>query len=138
MRRASSFDAVGTQRRGVTPAVGANVAFRGVMESGIVAAFAYWGYRRGNGAVSRTLLAVGTPTVAFGVWGAVDFRQLGRFAEPARLVEELTISGSAVAALCAARQRSLAVVLGAASVIHHTLVYATGERLLKVLPASST
>ncbi len=78
-----------------------------------MAAFAYWGYRRGNGAVPRTLLAVVAPAVAFGVWGAVDFRQLGRFAEPARPVEELTISGLAVAALCAARQPSLAVVLGA-------------------------
>ncbi len=107
------------------------------MESGIVAAFAYWGYESGEGAAARTLRAIGAPAIAFGVWGAVDFRQLGRFAESTRLAEELAISGLAVAALCSVRKRTLAVVLGAASCMHHALVYATGERLLKASSARS-
>ncbi len=139
MTEHAAVEPVGTRQRAldVTPAVAANIGLRGVMEGGIVAAFAYWGYESGSGAARRTLGSIGAPAVAFGVWGAVDFRQLGRFAEPARLVEELAISGLAVTALWAARQRALAVVLGTVSVVHHALVYATGERLLNVSPALS-
>ncbi len=139
MTRPAPVEPVGAQQRGtnVTPAVAANIGLRGVMETGIVAAFAYWGYQSGNGAARRTLRAIAAPAVAFGVWGAVDFRQLGRLAEPARLVEEVAISGLAVTGLWAARQRAFAVILGATSVVHHALVHATGERLLKALPARS-
>ncbi len=139
MTRPAPVEPVGARQRApdVTPVVAANIGLRGVMESGVVAAFAYWGYQSGDGAARRTLRAIGVPAVAFGVWGAVDFRQLGRLGEPARLGEELAISGLAVTALWAARQRSFAVTLGAVSVVHHALVYATGERLLKVLPARS-
>ena len=108
MTEHAAVEPVGTRQRAldVTPAVAANIGLRGVMEGGIVAAFAYWGYESGSGAARRTLGSIGAPAVAFGVWGAVDFRQLGRFAEPARLVEELAISGLAVTALWAARQRA--------------------------------
>jgi Protein of unknown function (DUF2568) len=136
--RTVPVEPVGAQRgTEVTPAVAANIGLRGLMESGVIAAFAYWGYRSGNGAARRTLRAIAAPAVAFGVWGAVDFRQLGRLGEPARLVEELAISGLAMTALWAVRQRALAVILGATSVGHHALVYASGERLLKELPARS-
>jgi Protein of unknown function (DUF2568) len=128
-----SIDSTAT-KRALAPAVAANVALRGVMEAGVVAAFGYWGYRHGGGALSRTVLAIGVPAIGFGIWGAVDFHQLGRLAEPTRLVEELALSGLAAIALWMVDQRMLGVALGAVSVVHHLAVYATGERLLKHVP----
>jgi hypothetical protein len=69
--------------------------------------------------------------VAFGVWGALDFRFAGRYAEPLRMTEELAISGLGAFCLYAARQHALAVGLAALSVGYHVLVYSAGERLLK-------
>jgi Protein of unknown function (DUF2568) len=119
----------------MSPIIAANVGLRAVMESGIVAAFAYWGYRRGNGGQRRAVFAVAAPMCAFGVWGAVDFRQLGRFAEPARFAEELAISGLAATALWTLGHHALGISLGAVSAMHHAVVYTTASRLLKVKPA---
>jgi Protein of unknown function (DUF2568) len=116
--------------------VAANIGLRAVMEGGIVAAFAYWGSQQGNTVPRRTLLALVTPTVAFGIWGAVDFHQLGHVAEVARLGEELAISALAALALYSAGERVLGIALAAASATHHALVYATGEHLLTASPAS--
>ena len=129
----TSIEAKATKRP-LAPAVAANVALRGVMEAGVVAAFGYWGYRYANSALGRTVLAVGVPAIGFGIWGAVDFHQLGRLAEPTRLVEELALSGLASFALWTVDQQTLSVALGAISIAHHLAVYATGERLLKDAP----
>lgn len=107
------------------------LALRVLMEAGIVGAFAYWGYQAGAGTGIKILLAVGAPAVGFGFWGAVDFHQAGRLAEPLRLFQELAISGLAAAAFYAAGQHLLSWVLGLVSVIYHALVYLQGGRLLK-------
>lgn len=106
-----------------------NLALRGVMEFGVVCGFAYWGYRNGG-----VLLAVATPTIGFGFWGAVDFHQAGRAAEPIRLVQELAISALAAVGFYVAGCHALGWMLGSISVVHHALVYATGNRLLKHRP----
>ena len=79
----------------------------------------------------RIVLAVGAPALGFGFWGAVDFYQAGRLAEPLRLLQELAISGLAAVPLYAAGQHLLGWALGLLSVIYHALVYAQGGRLLK-------
>jgi hypothetical protein len=109
----------------------ANVALRGVMEAGIVAALAYWGVKTGSTTAAKIALGVAAPTLGFGIWGAVDFRQWGALAEPLRLSEELLISGAAAVALYAAGQHALAWALAALSVAHHALVYALGMRLIE-------
>lgn len=106
-----------------------NLALRGLMETGVVAGFAFWGYR-----TSGVLLAIGAPVVGFGFWGAVDFHQAGRAAEPIRLVQELVITGLAAAAFYVARAHVLGWILVLLSVAHHVLVYATGNRLLQHEP----
>jgi hypothetical protein len=108
-----------------------DLALRTVMETGIVLAFAYWGYRAGQSGGAKALLAVGAPVVGFGIWGAVDFHQAGRWAESLRLIEELVISGLAAFALYAAGQPALGIALGALSIVYHALVYVSGARLLK-------
>ena len=110
------------------------LALRVLMEAGIVAAFAWWGYRAGEGTGMKILLAVGAPALGFGFWGAVDFRQAGRLAEPLRLLQELAISALAAIALYAAGQHLLGWALGLLSAAYHALVYLQGGRLLKHRP----
>jgi hypothetical protein len=112
-----------------------NVALRGVLEAGVVGALAYWGVHAADGTAGKVLLGIAAPAVGFGIWGAVDFRWAGRYAEPLRLVEELVISGLAAVALAVAGQPALGIGLAVLSVVHHALVYALGDRLLKPRPA---
>jgi hypothetical protein len=108
-----------------------NVFLRGVMELGIVAAMAFWGYQAGNGLVLRVLFAVLAPLIVFGFWGLVDFHQAGRMAEPLRLVQELLICALAALAFYTAGQPALAWILGLIAIVQHSLVYLSGDTLLK-------
>jgi Protein of unknown function (DUF2568) len=108
-----------------------NVGLRAVVEAGVVLGLGYWGFQTGSSAVSKSALAIGVPTVAFGIWGVVDFHQAGRWAEPLRLIQEFAISGLAALAVFSAGQPALGLVLGVATVVHHALVYLLGDRLLK-------
>jgi Protein of unknown function (DUF2568) len=108
-----------------------NVALRGVMEFGIVAAMGYWGYQAGSSLVPRVLLAVLAPLIVFGFWGLVDFHQAGRLAEPLRLVQELLICGLVAIALYAAGQPAFAWAFGLIAIVQHSLVYLLGDTLLK-------
>jgi Protein of unknown function (DUF2568) len=113
-----------------------SLVVRVALECAIVAAFAYWGVHTGRGAGAKAAYGVGAPVAAFGFWGAVDFRRLGRFAEPLRLVQELAVSGLAALALYAVGVHALGLALAALSLAYHALVYATGARLLKPDQAS--
>jgi hypothetical protein len=108
-----------------------NVALRGVMEAAIVAATAYWGFWAGGTTATKLVLALLAPLLVFGMWGAVDFRFARRFAEGFRLLEELALSALAASALFVAGQPALAWMLLGTSALHHALVYACGDRLLK-------
>jgi Protein of unknown function (DUF2568) len=112
-----------------------NLSLRVLMETGVVAGLAYWGVHTGGSTGTKLLLGIGAPAAGFGFWGAVDFRRAGRLAEPLRLVQELLVSGLAAFALYAAGQAALAAGLGAVSIVYHTLVYASGGRLLAAGPS---
>ena len=101
------------------------------MEAGVVAALAYWGASTGGTTAAKVALGLAAPLVGFGFWGAVDFHQAGRLAEPLRLAQELAISGLAAAACWVAGRPAAALALAAVSAIHHALVYASGDRLVK-------
>jgi Protein of unknown function (DUF2568) len=113
-----------------------NLILRVLMETGVVAGLAYWGVQAGDSTAAKIGLAIGAPLIGFGIWGAVDFHQAGRFAEPARLAEELAISGLAAAAWYAAGRHILGVALAALSILYHLSVYANGQRLLKAKPGN--
>ena len=108
-----------------------NIALRGVMEFGIVAAMGYWGYHAGTSFIIKILLAIMAPLIVFGIWGLVDFHQAGRLAEPLRLVQELLICGLVVAALYTAGQPAFAWAFGLIAIAQHGLVYLLGDTLLK-------
>ena len=120
-----------TDRTRLTPVQGVTIGLRALTEAGVVAGLAYWGAHAGTGMTSSVLLALAAPAAGFGIWGTVDFRFTGRYAEPLRATEELLISGLAAAALYAAGQHGPGIGLAALSAGYHTLVYATGQRLLK-------
>ncbi len=101
------------------------------MELGIVVALGIWGWHRGGGRGTRILLAIIAPALLFGIWGAVDFRSAGRAAEVLRLMEELIISGVASLALYTEGFALVGYALALLSIVHHALVYALGDRLLK-------
>jgi anti-anti-sigma regulatory factor len=112
------------------------LSLRVLMEAGIVAGLAYWGYHTASGTSMQIALALLAPVIGFGLWGTVDFRGAGGLAEPLRLSEELVISGLAAFAVYSAGQRTAGVALAAVSVVYHVLVYATGGRLLAPRPGS--
>ena len=91
-----------------------------------MAGLAFWGYQ-----AAGIIPAIAAPLVGFGLWGFVDFRQVGQLAEPLRLGEELVISGLAASAWYLAGQHLLGLALAALSVIHHALVYLLGDKLLR-------
>ena len=70
-----------------------NVGLRALMETGVVAGFAVWGYSVGSNIWSSLALALAVPAAGFGIWGLIDFRSAGSGAEMLRLAEELLISG---------------------------------------------
>lgn len=107
-----------------------NLGLRVGLEVGVVAAFAFWGYRVVDGGW-RPLLAVAAPLAGFGFWGLIDFRQAGRWAELLRLVEELVISGLAALALLSIGAHTAAAMLLGLSLGYHGSVYFAGERLLR-------
>lgn len=111
-----------------------NLTLRAIMETGIVLAFAFWGYKTGDSTGTKILWAIITPIVGFGIWGAIDFHQMGRMAEPLRLIEELVISGVAAFALYSVDQHALGWSFAALSLLYHVLVYLSGGRLLKNQP----
>ncbi len=108
-----------------------NVALRGIMEAGIVLALGFWGCHTGRTTTMKILLSIIIPLIGFGFWGLVDFHQFGRLSEWLRLLQELVISGLAAFALYSAGQRALCWSLFTLSIVHHALVYLSGERLLK-------
>jgi Protein of unknown function (DUF2568) len=115
----------------LSPVETVTLVLRVLMEAGIVVGLAYWGAHAGDTTAGRIVLGILAPLVGFGLWGAVDFRQAGRLAEPLRLLQELVISGLAAIALYAAGQHALGVALAALSVGYHALVYLAGGRLLQ-------
>ena len=108
-----------------------NLILRAVMELGIVLALGYWGYQTGDSATTKVWLGIGIPLIGFGFWGLVDFRNVGSFAELLRLIQELVISGFAAFALYVVEAKGFSLMLASASLLHHTLVYVSGETLLK-------
>jgi hypothetical protein len=77
----------------------------------------------------RSALALFAPALAVALWGWVDFGGLGRYAEPLRAAEELTMTGLAAVALVALGQGAFGMALGLLS-LYHGAVYASGACLL--------
>jgi hypothetical protein len=122
-------------RRRLTAVEAVNLALRALLEAAIVAGLSYWGVHIGGTTAAEVALGILAPAVGFGFWGAIDFRRAGRLAEPARLLQELLVSGLAAAAWYAAGRPLAGISLAALSLVYHASVYASGQRLLARQPA---
>ena len=106
----------------------ANAGLRFLLELSALAAVAYWGWSEHSG-VWRVVLVVAGPLAIALVWGRwVAPKAKARVGDPWKLVIEVLVFGSAVAALAAADQVVLAVVLAAAALLHLGLTFALGQR----------
>lgn len=110
---------------------GLNVALRGIMETALVIGLGYLGFLLGNQMFWKILMAIMFPLVIFGFWGIVDFHRLKRFGEHIRLIEELLITMLTAAGLYILNAHFVAWSLAILSLLHHSLTYLIGERLLK-------
>lgn len=109
-----------------------NVGLRGLMETAVVLGLAYCGYKLGNQGFWKILFAILFPVVGFGFWGIVDFHRFKKHAETLRLGQELLITVLIAAALYRFGAHTAGWALAMLSIIHHSLTYLLGERLLKV------
>jgi hypothetical protein len=106
----------------------ANDVLRFSLELCALAAVAYWGWSE-HGGVWRWVLVVAAPLAVAVLWGnTIAPKARRRVADPWRLLVELLVFGSAVAALLDADQPVLAITLGAAVAVHLALTFPLGQR----------
>jgi hypothetical protein len=106
----------------------ANDGLRFLLELAALAALAYWDFAEFDG-VAQWVLGLGAPLLAAGVWGTFVAPKASRpTVDPVRLLLEVAVFGSGVAALLAAGSAALALVFAALVVVHLALTFALGQR----------
>jgi Protein of unknown function (DUF2568) len=106
----------------------ANDVLRFVLELGALAALGYWGFAEFDGA-AQWVFGLGAPLIAAGVWGtSVAPRASRPTVDPVRLLLEVAVFGSGVAALLAAGSTALALVFAALVMVHLGLTFALDQR----------
>jgi hypothetical protein len=105
-----------------------NDAFRFLLEVSALVAVALWGFQAAGGAW-RWLLGLGAPLALAVVW-ATAINPDGSLTpgDPWRLLLEVAVFGTAVAALAASGRRGPAVVLAALVVLHLALTFPLDQR----------
>ena len=106
----------------------ANDGLRFVLELSALAALGYWGFEEFDGVV-QWLVGLGAPMIAAGVWGTfVAPKASHPTVDPVRLLLEVAVFGSGVAALLAAGSTALALVFAALVLVHLGLTFELGQR----------
>ena len=106
----------------------ANDGFRFLLELGLLASVAYWGWWEGNG-VWSWVLVVAAPLAVAALWGRfLAPKSTHRVADPWRLVFEVLLFGAGVAALARAGDGIGAIVFGVLVATHLALTFALGQR----------
>jgi hypothetical protein len=112
----------------------ANDSLRFLLELAALASLAYWGFAEYDGVV-QWLLGLGAPLAAAVLWGRfVAPRASHPTVDPVRLVLEVLVFGSGVAALFAADEGTLGAVLGGLVVLHLALTFVLGQRPGRTAP----
>jgi hypothetical protein len=105
-----------------------NDGLRFLLELAVLTALAYWGFAEFGG-VAQWIIGVGAPLLVAVVWGAFVAPRASRpTVDPVRLLLEVAVFASGVAALFAARSTALAVVFATLVVMHLGLSFALGQR----------
>ena len=107
---------------------GANLALRFLLELCALGTLGYWGFKTGNATTAKIALGVGTPLVAAVVWGAFVSPQAPvQLPRLVVLVLQVSVFGSAAAALVGTGHRTLALVFVVIVVINAILMYVWGQ-----------
>jgi hypothetical protein len=106
----------------------ANDGLRFTLELSALAALGYWGFVEFDRVV-QWLVGLGALLLAAAVWGTFVAPKASRpTVDPVRLLLEVAVFGSGVAALVAAGSTALALVFAALVVVHLGLTFALGQR----------
>jgi hypothetical protein len=106
----------------------ANDVFRFSLELAAFASLGYWGWQATSNP-ARWVLMLALPLAAALVWGAfVAPKARIPAGDPWRLMLEVLVFGSGIAALAGAGQTTLGVAFAVATLIHLILTFALGQR----------
>jgi hypothetical protein len=106
---------------------GANLVLRFLLELCGLAAVAYWGSRVSSTTAVNLVVAIAAPVAIATVWGLwLAPKASKRLERPARTLLELVVLAVAVAALVAAGQPLLGVVLAVVAVLNGLLLHLWG------------
>lgn len=107
---------------------GANLALAFLLELCMLASFAYWGFRAGDGMGAKVALGLGAPLLAAIVWGIfLAPRAAVPLSQPLHLLLEAAVFLMASLALYASGHPTLAWVFFLAVVLNQALVFAWGQ-----------
>jgi hypothetical protein len=107
----------------------ANLALRFTLELCALAALGYWGFQAGGSAPVKILLGIGAPLIAAVIWGTfVSPKAQVKIPDFGRLLFELLVFGSAILALYAAEQPTLALIFAALILLHLPLTFLFNQR----------
>ena len=114
----------------VTP----NDVLRFFLELAALASLAYWGFSEFDG-VAQWLIGLGAPLLVAVVWARFMSPKASHpTVDPVRLLIEVAVFGSGVAALFAADATVLAVVFAVLAAVHLALTFALGQRPERAAP----
>lgn len=107
----------------------ANLALRLLLELGVLAGLAYWGWQTGTTATGRSLLAVFTPLLAAIIWGRfVSPKAPRRLNDPVRAGVEVVFFAGATAALVSTGAALTGIAFGVLAAISLGLMFVFGQR----------
>jgi hypothetical protein len=107
---------------------GANDGFRFLLELAVLVSLAYWGWGTANGPAGW-LLAIGLPIAVAVVWVTwVNPNSSRVLHDPWRLLLEVAIFGSAVAALGGTGRTAWAIVFAVLAALHLALTFPLDQR----------
>ena len=100
-----------------------NLGITFLLELGMLAAFAYWGFTTGSTLPVQLLLGIGVPLLAILIWGRfMAPKSSTRLTGMAYLVLKSILFGAAALGLVAVGQTTLAVIFVVVSVINQILL----------------
>ena len=100
----------------------ANLGLAFALELCMVAAWAYWGFQTGMGALAKVALGVGAPLLVIVVWGLfMAPRAAFPLPAPAHVALFVVIFGAAAVALASAGQPRLAIVFAVVAALNYVV-----------------
>jgi hypothetical protein len=102
----------------------ANLTLRFLLELAAIGALGYWGFRTGDGPLTKAILGLGAPALAIAVWGTfVAPKASVAVSDAARLLISLAVFGAAALALSATRHDAVAWAFAGLVAVNVTLLH---------------